>query len=203
MSRETAPPSQPPAGRGARVFTIFLTVACLALAVEVLLLVQKNRRLREALAQANAARRPANIAVGEAFDELPLIDESGEETVVEFGEGQPRTLMLVFTPACPACARTFPFWGEVIPAEDTPGLRVVAVRLDRAAEPIEVSEAVLPFAIYSPADAETPLRKVTSVPTTLLLDEFGVVEKVWTGIFTAEREQDFRDTLAALPHPHL
>lgn len=194
-TEETVPPAEVDTGRGGRWFTIFLAVACLILAVEVVLLVRKTRRLETELARAFAAMRPSTVEVGEEFEPLTLVNEAGEERSLQFGEGQPHTLMLLFTLGCPACRKTFPIWSELIPVEDTPALRVVAIRLDKDPEPLEVSTSVLPVGVYAVTTPGKTLRKITRIPTTVLVDGFGVIENVWPGYLAPDEQQDLRSTL--------
>ena len=181
------------AGRGGQWFTIFLAVACLALAVEVTLLVIKTRRLEGEIARLSAAMQPKTVEVGEAFEPLTLVGEDGKEKLLEFGEGQPHTLMLLFTMSCPACEKTFPIWCEIIPTEETPALRVAAIRLDRDPEPVEASTNVLPVPVYTAKERGKTLQKITRIPTTVLVDGSGVVNKVWSGYLTPEKQQDLRN----------
>ena len=195
FTEQTVPQSEAEASRGGQWFTIFLAVACLALAVEVILLVSKTRRLEGELSRLNAAVQPKTVEVGDAFEPLTLIGEDGEETSLEFGQGQPHTLMLLFTMSCPACEKTLPIWSEIVPAEDTPDLRVAAIRLDKDPEPVEASISVPPVPVYLVKERGKTLQKITRIPTTVLVNGSGVVEKVWSGYLTPEKQQDLRQTL--------
>ena len=196
MSTEpTVPQSPAEASRGGQWFTIFLAVACLALAVEVVFLVSKTRRLEGEIARLSAAMQLGTVEVGDAFEPLTLIGEDGEETSLELGQGQPHTLMLLFTMSCPACEKTFPIWSQIIPTEETPALRVAAIRLDKNPEPVEASTNILPVPVYSVKERGKTFRKITRIPTTILVNGSGVVEKVWSGYLTPEKQQDLRETL--------
>lgn len=199
MSTETASESSHPAHRSSRLFTIFLVIACVALSVEVMLLVRKNRNLEESLSRAPATTQIATVEPGDVFEPLVLMDESGEEMTVEFGDGQAKSLMLVFTMACSACETTFPVWSEIVPVEDTPRLRVIAIRLDGEGALDEASVDLLPFPVHSADVPDTSsLRKISAVPATILLDAYGVVEKVWSGALSREDADALRETIDAL-----
>jgi hypothetical protein len=193
-----APETQAGATKGGRLFTGFLVLACLGLAVETLLLVRENRQLKERVANLSTTAQPPTIQAGAVFEDLSLRDEAGDESRIEFGEGQPHTLLLAFTLACPACERNLPIWSEIVPAEDTPRLRVRAVRLDRDAEPVEASINVLPLPLYSLVDAREVVALITHVPTTLLLDEWGIVEHAWTGMLEPGDQAELRSAIASV-----
>ena len=89
-TEQTVPQSPAGANRGGQWFTIFLAVACLVLAVEVVFLVTKTRRLEGEVTQLRTAMQPKTVEVGDTFEPLTLIGEDGEETSLEFGQGQNR-----------------------------------------------------------------------------------------------------------------
>ena len=199
MSTGNASESGYPAPRSRLLFTIFLVFACVALSVEVMLLVRKNRNLEERLSRATAATQIATIAPGDVIEPLILMDESGEEMTLEFSDGQTKSLMLVFTLACSACETTFPVWSEIVPIEDTSRLRVIAIRLDGEGAPAEASVNLLPFPVHSADVPETSsLRKISALPVTILLDGYGVVEKVWSGVLSQKDADALRETINAL-----
>ena len=199
MRSETGTEPTRASGRSGRSFTIFLVFACVALSVEVALLIRKNRSLEKRISQVIAAEKVVTLMPGDEFEPVALVDESGEEMLLDFGYGQPKSLLLMFTMGCAACEETFPVWSEIVPAASIPGLRVVAIRLDNRDALEEEAANILPFPVHSVvAGEETLLRKVSHVPATLLLDEFGVVESVWSGVLTPEKAEDLDATIAAI-----
>lgn len=179
-------------------FTGFLVLACAALGVEVVLLVRTNHQLQEQLAQA-AAQARSKIEPGEVLDDFGLLDESGQEFQLQFGEGQPKSVFLIFQWGCAACERMFPIWGDVVPNGSTPQIRVLAVCLDEPGHTSEPAPHPLVFPVYSlPSSDAPPLGKVSSVPTTLIVDQDGVVEHAWTGFLSGDRLEELRATVAEL-----
>ena len=185
----------PPARRRTDPFTVFLVVACLALAVLVVMLALENRDLKSQIASHDHGPRPDELATGDRIESAVLAGSDGKPVRVEFPAPRRTTLLLVFTSTCPACARTFPVWRDVL--RDGPrDLRVVGVQLDRPsggpASP-ELTALNLPFAIHGPGDPVPPfLKKVGSVPATIVVGPDGTVRKAWYGTLDDERQQELR-----------
>lgn len=187
---------------GGRGFGLALGVIAAALAVLVVLLAVQNLQLKRRLADAGAAQRPEPaFAPGETIGPLSVVDDRGETlTLLDGATGRP-TLLLVFTSTCPACRATFPIWRDVAARAAATGTDVVGVRLD--AGPGEDPASALPpeivFPVYAPDhDAPGAMRRVRSVPATVLLDASGTVAAIWSGtldegaVRELERELDAR-----------
>lgn len=185
------------AGQRTWWYTAFLLIASIGLALEVALLVWKNRELEQQLQRALVALRAEEITPGTVFEPFTLVDETGWETLLEFGAGQPKTLLLVFSSDCSACLSTFPIWAEIIPAESSPKLRVVGVSMDETgiAEAPSTPES-LPFAVFTVKGLyETSLRNVIRVPVTIMLESTGEVKEVWTGFLVPEKAESLRGAI--------
>jgi hypothetical protein len=158
-------------------FNIFMMVACVALAVVVLLLAMQNRELKAQLAQLSRPQIPPEaLKQGDSFVPLVLLDDSGAETPLRFGPGEPRSLLLFFSTNCPACRQTLPVWSELLEAPPA-GLRVAGVRTGSQVEDIPY----LSFPVYTVQDATSLVGKIPYIPSTLILDSEGTVEQVWYG----------------------
>lgn len=178
-------------------FTIFLALVCAALSVEVVLLVRKTRRLEEQLL-ARPTLGPPTIQPGEVFGPFTLLDESGVDTLVEFEEGEPRTLLLVFTLSCAACEDVIPLWAEIIPVVQN-ALRVLVVCLSASYDSDHMAGFALPAPIHSISPVErATFARITRVPAAIVLDDRGIVEHAWSGVPTADDEEAMRHVLATL-----
>ncbi len=198
--------SERPVRRRRDWFTIFLLVACAALAVLVVLLARENRRLKAALsAPALGQAAPEMLKAGECVTPFDVLGEAGRAVRVEFGPGQPRTLLLVFSSQCPACARTIPVWNEITAAVESASVRVVGVQLDQgqatgAAGAPNATAARFPvFGVGSARPG--PLAKIPYVPVAALLAGDGVVEHVWVGAPESAQVEELRGALAAPAAP--
>ena len=199
MSTEVSgdlPESRDVTRRPRKVFVPFLVFACAVLSVEVVLLVLKNRELEARVIHLVEENQAPTIEVGDVIEPFTLLSESGEKILLEFDEGQPKSLLLVFTQGCGACDKMLPIWGDAIPVEASPGLRVLAISLD---EPEASSPDLFPFPVHTPAGLDAGfVQEITRIPATILLDEYGVVEKVWSGLLSPDDTTGLRKTVASL-----
>jgi thiol-disulfide isomerase/thioredoxin len=180
-------------------FNTFLTIICLVLVVLVLLLVRQNLSLKSQIAEhAHEGPPVERFEAGDEFGSLVLIDDAGATEAYDFGETGGKTLVLVFTPDCPACQRTVPVWTELLSEQSFPGVDVVGVQLDRGpdSEIEPLPWPALPFDVFGiDYDGSTATRKLSAVPGTFLVDATGVVELSWYGVLTDEQEADLLESL--------
>jgi peroxiredoxin len=182
-------------------FTVFLMAACAVLSVLVILLAVQNLRLKRELSEQIAGPAKDALQKGETLASLTLIGENGSSGPLEFGQGEERTLLLVFSVHCPACEQTFPIWeGLVAELQATPGLRMLGVQTDLPSEdeshPPGTLPPAFPFGIFGvDYDASEAMAKIPYIPATIVLDSEGVVEDVWFGVPEEDRIEEIRDVL--------
>jgi peroxiredoxin len=189
-------------GKTGPSYTVFLTAACVALAVLVVLLAVQNRSLKADVSEIQAQLAVAEIGrdkdlleAGDTFPPLELTDSSGAPARLAFdGGGSLQTLLLVFSLDCPACQETIPQWEEVFAADDSPALDVVALRLDDLeAEPHH--DVPLGIPVYDPVDPMSlPLERLV-VPATLVVDAYGFVETAWYGMLSRTQTDELEELL--------
>jgi len=173
-----------------RWFSTTLGLLAAALAVMVLLLARQNLALKHRLAEAAEGGAPApSFEVGERFEAPRLLDATGAPATPLADDGAAPALVLVFSSTCPACRATFGTWGDSARRAAELGVAVVGIRLD--AVPGEDPRTTLPPAIDFPVYAVDPaspgaMRKVRSVPTTVVLGADGRVAATWSGTLDAD-----------------
>jgi len=180
-------------GTGEKVFGIFLMVACAVLAVLVLLLAMQNRRLKEQLSTLLTPQMPAEaLQEGDVLETLALLDDGGNRVVISFEGLADRTLLLFFSPDCPACRETIPVWSALLHDRHST-IRVAGIRLGAGNE----DSPNLPFAVHTPEDGGQFLAgKIPFVPATMLLDAGGSIERVWYGVLDEEKQAELAGVLA-------
>lgn len=176
-------------------FTIFLGLVFVALAVEVCLLVWKNRELRHQVTRMAESSNVPKLLEGQMVDSLTLVNESGEDSRLVFAAGQPATLIFLYSYGCGACEEMYAVWSDLVPPVVIPSLRVVAISLDTAVAASD-SQDVMSVPVYSLLpQTESVLSNIRSVPMTLWLDQYGVVKHVWLGRLTPAVEELLRKKL--------
>lgn len=150
-----------------------------------LLLVGLAFLVRDRLVPAWEASR--RVAVGEAVpDELRLMSLASGDTLAPASPGVP-TVYLIFQSTCPACERNLPAWRRLL--EAVPGARALALGLEEAGTALDYVRANLPEALAVDAvDRNAFVRRlqVSVVPTTLAVDDRGVLTRRVDGVLSAD-----------------
>ncbi len=182
---------------GTRWLTGLLVLACAGLSVEVVLLARKNRELRAQINRVEIQRTPARVEAGEIVPPFLLVDEFGDKIEVSFDHQAPRSFLLFFATGCDACEHIYPIWNDLFSETESATWRVLPIRVDEPGDIPSAKDGQLNLAVFTlPDDAPNVLLKVTSVPTTLMLDANGRVEKAWTGILSDETAEELRSAMA-------
>ena len=178
---------------GGKAFNLFLMVACAVMAVLVMLLAMQNRRLKEQVDTLLTPQLPPeSLQEGSVLEPLALLDNEGNRVLIDFegGDGQTRTLLMFFSPDCPACRQTLPVWSAVL-QDRNPSIRIAGIRLGPEMNDVPY----LSFTVYAPEDGGKSLAgKIAFVPATMILDAGGTIERLWYGAL----EEDTQAELAAI-----
>lgn len=162
------------------LWSILLIALVIAMGVEILLLVQENRQLRSALTQ---RRGPFTILnPEEKVPPLVGVDQKGEEAKVEYPSSR-QTVLFWFSAACPSCEHNVGFWRELHRRHGSENFRFFGATTPGAGEKQELEQKFqLDFPVLTVSDYSLLDRyKVEVIPQTMLIDERGVVLKVWPG----------------------
>jgi hypothetical protein len=175
-----------------KTFNLFITSACIGLAAVSIFLTWQNRNLKDELAELRLPQIPPEaLQQGDRMEPLTLLDNVGNRITIGFGAREGKTLLLIFSPDCPACVMTLPIWSEML-EEPPASARVIGLRLGEAQE----DDPALPCTVYAPDEAGSGLAgKIPFVPATLLLDDRGVVEQVWYGVLQDDDQEALLESI--------
>jgi len=175
-------------------FTLALLVACLVLSGLVVVLAWQNWTMKRSLARLHAGEAPEGLAAGDVVTPFEIVDADGISSRVEFGEGAPRTLLLVFSSTCPACQRNLPIWKELLSRPLPDSLRVVGIQTD--AVDGTSTDPSLPFPTFRVDRSRgAPLDRIPYVPATVVLDPLGNVVAAWSGVLARGDQADLARAL--------
>jgi peroxiredoxin len=178
------------------IWSIVLIVLVVAMGIEILFLVQENRKLRSSL---TARRGPFKILNPQ--DKVPPlvgIDQKGDEIRVEYPSPQ-QTVLFWFSAACPSCEHNVEFWKEIYKKHQSPHLRFFGVttadedKTEELADRFGFGFPVLIVSDYALLDQ----YKVEVIPQTMLIDKSGVVRKVWPGPLSDNYKTEMEQKLAS------
>jgi len=175
------------------VLMFFLILASL----EILLLVNQNRQLRQAMISYTKDRE--TLKSGELIKIFPLKTLSGNFINLEdYLKTKPHTFLLFFSSNCPACEKDIPIWKKILQASENSEFSIIAVSLDNEIETRRFADFnELGFDILLDDDQNTFFKanKVHSVPELALINREGVVENIWVRAISVLEEKSLNDIL--------
>lgn len=151
------------------------------------LLIKQNRDLKATIARS----QPQFLKLGQQVPPLAATNLSGQRQVVNYAT-RTKTVLLVFSPQCPACERAAPYWREIGAASARNQYQIFGISLgDGPKSNSFLTSNGLKVDALVDLDAETrEAYKLFVTPLTIVVDNNGKVERIWPGAFSKEAKDD-------------
>lgn len=181
---------------------LLLSLVSAVLAVEVVVLARENRRLQAGQAPPAVVENAHFVMPGDLLGDSYVRDVRGQPVAVRFDGSARGTLVLVFAADCGACKLVRPEWEQLL-GQLPSDLRTLLLQLDH--QPATSPPESLGLPVHSLEGTGTTglgglsLKKFTTVPITLLLDEAGVVLWSHYGVLGEARTASLKEALERLP----
>ena len=181
-----------------RAWLILFATLTAALGLALVLERRENRRLREDLVALAAAKAAASgIEPGQALSPFTLHDAAGADVRLDFTGEFAGTVLLVHASSCDACASSAAHWRSAVDQAERSDVRVLCIQTDaEAGTPLSLEG--LPASLAVPLPPVGWLGAIPAVPATLVLDENGVLVRVWYGELDSDVAQELARTIAGL-----
>ena len=170
---------------------LVLLVICSLLIASNIFLLWQNSMLR-------AAARPTaeTIKAGDELGNFQAIDKDGASTEIILRGASPKRVLFYFRSNCPYCQLQVDQWKALAEKLDTHKYRVIAITPEKGLpdinEFIEKNGIVDWEVLRIPPEAA--LRaKLAVTPITFVVDENGVVEKSWAGLWKPQDLKQVED----------
>lgn len=160
-------------------FLLSIILGVVLVGINAYLLIQ-NRRLSSSIDDVLEA---SHLNSGAIVSTLRGVDIEGHNVIIDYVEGDRKTVLFIFTPDCGYCEQIMPFWQGISEKIDRRAFRVFAVSLksDGTKEFVSryrlTSSPVLEKVYFEGSNS----YKFSQTPETVLIDADGKVEKVWKG----------------------
>ncbi|MDH3283710.1 MAG: TlpA family protein disulfide reductase [Acidobacteriota bacterium] len=173
-----------------RLFGLILFVMLAVMAVEIVLLIGQNRELKAtvgALREQMALGQQAipSLEEGEVLGPLVATALDGSPATVSYDDLNEDTILLVFSPSCPACNENMANWQKLedrYPSEDKRLFYVSTAGADETLEFVAAYGIAAP--VLLPDDFTMTEYKITHIPTTLVVGPGGAVKEVIVGVLS-------------------
>lgn len=158
------------------LYNTFLHIMLASLSVVIILLINKNSELTEAIEKFNSPQ----LKEGDIFKPQRLFDLKGNELEMGF-KSAGKKLLFIFTTTCPYCKKNLPNW-ETLNKQLKNRYEIIGISadsLDITRKFVEENE--IEFPVYISANPKFRVdNKISGVPQTLIITE-NKVEKFWLG----------------------
>lgn len=182
---------------GKNLYVLFLHVAVIALAVEVVVLARQNSELKNPKDRGGKEQ----LAVG---DSLSINDLKPLKANYTLPVNSPNQLLFVFTTTCPFCKKNLDNWKKLSEVAKEKNIAVVGIALDVPDSTAKYMSAnKIDFDVLFPADVNTYRQKykLLGVPKTILRDSAGVVRGVWTGLLNSQQVEEVASAISFKNNP--
>ena len=172
-------------------WNLVLALSCLLLLGMNVALVRQNKALKTRISQPPPAME---APVGTQMPDLKGMDVRGNRFTVTYGEDPRKVLVFVFSPACGFCSDNWPKWSRLFPELDRNAVRPVGVDVSSSATADYIAQqfgAVPVVTQIDPRDVVDYHLRLT--PQTILVDQKGKVEKVWSGVLEDSDVAEIKD----------
>lgn len=161
---------------------VILFVVTALLLITNISLIYQNLNLRSQL----SGSRPLQVAVGDRLNEFQTKNLNGIETKINYSEDDKKRILLFFKTTCGYCQKQMTYWKELVSGANGQNYKVTAITTETDVQAIEDYKQKYKIQdwevlIINPEEAQT--AKLLATPITIIADNEGIVEKVWTGLW--------------------
>jgi hypothetical protein len=177
-------------------WNIALAACCVVLLGVNIALVRQNRQLK---AQASLPPPAMQVSAGTKVPNLKGFDLSGKPVEVAYGQDSRKVLVLVYSPTCHFCDENWPRWWDLMSALDRNAVRPVAVDVTSSSTSVFLAEHRLKdVPMMNQVDPSARINyHFQLTPQTILIDQAGKVEKVWSGVLDNSAVEELKQRTGA------
>lgn len=175
-----------------------LLIVVVVMSGEIIYLIYQNRRLQSMLADVPSMQV---LQQGQAVPSLSATDLDGATVAVGYGDGEPSTVLIWFSPSCHLCAENAPFWNAIFDRYDPSASVRFLFMSDSAVDKTRayVAEHALNVPVVCVID-ESLIDAYNGrvMPQTALISPQGGIERVWPGALEETRQAEIMAVLDSL-----
>lgn len=171
------------------VSKVTLPIITIALLITNGFLIFQNLTLKSQL----QAFAPKQIKEGAVFDTFQAKNINGGVTKIDFAGNNSKRVLLYFHPSCGWCKKQMPYWKTLVSNADSAKFKITAITIDENANEIKKymnTYGVNSWEVLSITKEDADKAEFSGTPATIVLDNQGKVEKVWTGMW---RDKELAD----------
>lgn len=164
--------------------TIIFFLATILLIINISLIFQ-NLNLRAQLTEL----RPLQVEEGDILNGFQAKDLNGNETKIDFLVDTNKTILLFFDSKCGFCMKQMPYWKNLVSNASHQNYAVIAITTETNVKAIidfTKKYGIENWKVLIVNSEQAQRSKLLATPVTLVINNKGVVEKAWTGLWPTE-----------------
>jgi len=172
---------------GRNIYSTFLHLTLLVLAIEVAILAKQNHELKEKIGQSLES-----LKIGDYFAMDDLVSLQPDYRI----DSTSRYLLFIFTTTCPFCKQNLEHWNQVANKtweSNTHKLGISLDGVDETSRYLKDNNVVFPVVCSRDAKNFQKKNKIEIVPTTVARNDVGKVENMWAGLLNQKEIQEVID----------
>lgn len=149
-------------------------------------LIYQNLNLRSQV----GASQPNEIEVGKTLNQFQGKNLNGEESNINYSDNDKKTVLLFFSTTCGFCHKQMKYWKSLIADGKREHFRFVAVTTDNDTQAVKDYLKKYDIEDWNTLMIDSEQAKksnLLSTPITLVVNNKGIVEKSWTGLWQADQ----------------
>lgn len=161
-----------------QIALIFVTTVLL---IANILLVFQNLNLRAQL----ESLEPPQVKQGDVLGSFQAKNLKGDEVKIDYSHNS-KKILLFFRTTCGYCQKQMTYWKNLVSNADSQVYTITAITTETDTQAIESyikNYQIENWEVLIIDTAEAEKAKLLATPVTIVVDDKGVVEKVWTGMW--------------------
>lgn len=160
----------------------FLFVITTTLIITNILLIFQNLNLRTQLSQV----KPLQVEQGDVLSEFQAKDLSGKETSIDYKKNNSKRILFFFRTTCGYCKKQMAYWKDLASKTDRQNYKITAITTEIDAQAIKdymKNYEIEDWEVLRIKSEDARKAKMLVTPITIVVDNKGVVKRVWTGMW--------------------
>lgn len=183
-------------GNRPRLYQSVGIVLMIGLLVEVVLLTNENRELKNSL-RVNSQPPADALTPGDKLEAIKVRTLDGQAAEFTYSDSSKKYLIFVLSTTCPHCEKNLVAWNSLSRQFSPDSVMIFGVSLDGFSETQEyITAKDVRFFTASAADTSFGRKyKISGIPETMLVSGRGILEKVWIGELNPNQLHEIRQLI--------
>ena len=150
-----------------------------------ILLISQNIQMRNQL----AAFEPKSVEEGYVLDKFQAKNLNNEDVILSYSSDSRKEILYFFRPSCGFCKKQMTYWKDLASSINSQEYRIVAITTETDTQTIKnylAKYEVKNWDVFIIDEKQAEKADLLATPITVVVNNKGIVEKVWTGMWQSD-----------------